>query len=174
MSHGHAAGPGAEDCQISMLWNWNTVGACFLSETWFVRTEGMMVVSCVGAMLLTATLELCRRGGREFDNLLASQIRQSVLSTAVDTSSRRVVTMRASLLQQFLRSLLHAITFAVAYIVMLLAMYFNGYILISIFLGAGLGKFLTDWLVVQVVMGEDGKTDCRGATGVQETTVCCS
>lgn len=146
----------------------------FLSETWFVRTEGKMVVSCVGAMLLTATLELCRRGGREFDNLLASQIRQSVLSTALDTSSRRVETMRASLLQQFLRALLHAITFAIAYIVMLLAMYFNGYILVSIFLGAGLGKFLTDWLVVQVVVGEDGNSDCRGAIGVQETTVCCS
>uniref|UniRef100_L7IY40 Copper transport protein n=1 Tax=Pyricularia oryzae (strain P131) TaxID=1143193 RepID=L7IY40_PYRO1 len=62
-------------------------------------------------------------------------------------------------ISQFLRALLHAITFAIAYIVMLLAMYFNGYILVSIFLGAGLGKFLTDWLVVQVVVDNGGRID---------------
>ena len=35
--------------------------------------------------------------------------------------------------------------FAVAYFVMLLAMYFNGYIIICIFIGAFLGSFIFSW-----------------------------
>jgi copper transporter 1 len=35
--------------------------------------------------------------------------------------------------------------FAVAYIIMLLAMYFNGYLIICIFIGAFIGAFIFDW-----------------------------
>lgn len=38
-----------------------------------------------------------------------------------------------------------ALTFAAAYFVMLLAMYFNGYIIMCIFLGAWLGAFVFTW-----------------------------
>lgn len=31
--------------QISMLWNWYTVDACFLSETWHVRNKGQLAIS---------------------------------------------------------------------------------------------------------------------------------
>lgn len=54
---------------------------------------------------------------------------------------------------------------------MLLAMYFNGYIIISIVIGATLGKFMCDWMVHQVAV--DGKIQGeRPAAGIQETTVC--
>lgn len=35
--------------------------------------------------------------------------------------------------------------FAVAYFIMLLAMYYNGYIIISIIIGAFLGAFIFSW-----------------------------
>merc|ERR1711939_1032577 len=60
------------------------------------------------------------------------------------------ITFRATMLQQAIRAFLHAVTFGGAYIIMLLVMYFNGYIIISVFLGAGIGKFLCDWLVVKI------------------------
>ncbi|KAI1658071.1 hypothetical protein F4813DRAFT_357254 [Daldinia decipiens] len=37
------------------------------------------------------------------------------------------------------------VQFAVAYFVMLLAMYYNGYIIISIFVGAYIGAFIFHW-----------------------------
>lgn len=37
------------------------------------------------------------------------------------------------------------VQFAVAYIIMLMAMYYNGYIIICIFIGAFLGAFLFAW-----------------------------
>jgi copper transporter 1 len=40
------------------------------------------------------------------------------------------------------RALLHTCQFAVAYFIMLLAMYYNGYVLLSIFAGAFVGAFL--------------------------------
>ena len=52
---------------------------------------------------------------------------------------------RPSLVEHSVRSLLHMVQFAVAYIIMLLAMYFNGYIIICIFIGAFLGAFIFSW-----------------------------
>ncbi|KAL8718824.1 MAG: hypothetical protein Q9225_004087 [Loekoesia sp. 1 TL-2023] len=47
--------------------------------------------------------------------------------------------------QQALRALIHMLQFAVAYFIMLLAMYYNGYIIICIFIGAYLGAFIFSW-----------------------------
>jgi copper transporter 1 len=52
---------------------------------------------------------------------------------------------RPSLVEHTVRSLMHMAQFAVAYIIMLLAMYFNGYIIICIFIGAFLGAFIFSW-----------------------------
>jgi copper transporter 1 len=53
--------------------------------------------------------------------------------------------IRRTLTQQIIRSLIHTAQLAVAYFTMLLAMYFNGYIIISILIGAFLGEMLFGW-----------------------------
>lgn len=63
------------------------------------------------------------------------------------------IPFRPSLIQQSIRALLHMITFAIAYFVMLLAMYYNGYFIICIFIGAYLGAFVFTWESVGVSMG---------------------
>ena len=85
---------------------------------------------------------------------------------------------RASPLQQLVRSIIHAVTFGVGYIIMLLAMYFNGFIILSIIIGAGAGKYFADWMVVEVVPGLPGVAGVNvkggeGAKGIEEVTVCC-
>lgn len=52
---------------------------------------------------------------------------------------------RPTIWQQLIRAGLYTVEFAVAYFVMLLAMYFNGYIIISILIGAFLGSLAFDW-----------------------------
>lgn len=52
---------------------------------------------------------------------------------------------RPSPMEQVTRALLHMLQFAVAYFIMLLAMYFNGYIIICIFIGAFLGSLIFSW-----------------------------
>ncbi|KAI9717392.1 MAG: hypothetical protein M1812_004744 [Candelaria pacifica] len=47
--------------------------------------------------------------------------------------------------QQMVRSGLYMLQFAVGYFIMLLAMYYNGYIIICIFIGAFLGALIFQW-----------------------------
>ena len=52
---------------------------------------------------------------------------------------------RPSAVEQIIRAFMHMLQFAVAYFIMLLAMYFNGYIIICIFIGAFLGSLIFSW-----------------------------
>ncbi|RAL03865.1 high-affinity Cu transporter CTR3 [Aspergillus ibericus CBS 121593] len=152
-----------------MLFNWYTTDACFLSSGWQITNNGMFAATCIGVILLVILVEFTRRMGKEYDAFLARQFQRQAAAAAVPSSAK--VTFRVSPVQQLVRAVIHAITFGGAYIVMLLAMYFNVYVIICIFVGAGLGKFLCDWMVVTVEMG-DG-TIGREEKGVEETTVCC-
>lgn len=132
-----------------MMWNWYTIDACFLSPDWHITNRGSFAATCVGVVLLVVLLEALRRAGREFDDWIArgfpaaAEVAETC-PAAERGGAARAVTFRASPLQQFVRAVLHAATFGVAYIVMLLAMYYNGYIIICILIGARLGKFLCD------------------------------
>ena len=68
--------------------------------------------------------------------------------------------IRPTLVEQFVRATLHLFQFAVAYFIMLLAMYFNGYIIICIFIGAFLGAFIFSWEGLVVNMKEYGLPVC--------------
>ncbi|PWY79936.1 Ctr copper transporter family protein [Aspergillus eucalypticola CBS 122712] len=52
---------------------------------------------------------------------------------------------RPSKIEQLIRATLHVLQFAVAYFVMLLGMYYNGYIILCIFVGAFVGFLLFSW-----------------------------
>jgi copper transporter 1 len=73
---------------------------------------------------------------------------------------------RPNVFQQAIRALLHTLQFAVAYFVMLLAMYYNGYIIICIFIGAYIGYFMFGY--------ESFNVSQHGSDRMQENaTVCC-
>ncbi|QPH16123.1 hypothetical protein C2857_000682 [Epichloe festucae Fl1] len=176
--HSHV-GPEGAGCKISMLWNWYTIDACFLTPDWHITNNGMFAATCVGVILLVMLVELFRRLGKEYDAFVLRQFRRESSSRrCVDddggssSSSSFVVTFRATFLQQLTRSVLHALTFGTAYIVMLLAMYFNGYVIICIFIGAGLGKFFCDWLEVKMDVEARHGGD-KGVKGIEEPSVCC-
>ncbi|KAJ4504503.1 hypothetical protein HRR78_007853 [Exophiala dermatitidis] len=153
----------------------------FLSRSWHITSNGMFAASCIGVAFLVVSLELLRRLSREYDVFILRQFQRNIAAASPDykrpncaDSCRpgpQYATFRPTPLQQLVRSALHAATFGVAYIVMLLAMYYNGYIIISIFLGAFLGKFLCDWTVHHVPIA-GVLDDARGGT-VEEPTVCC-
>ena len=65
--------------------------------------------------------------------------------TEFASTSKERVRGRPTVVQQVIRAGLHMVQFAVAYFVMLLAMYFNGYIIICILIGAFIGAFAFSW-----------------------------
>jgi copper transporter 1 len=144
----------------------------------------MFAGSCIGVILLVILLEFLRRAGKEYDRYIVKQYADShAPATAVassassdhDTNKAPAATaacaaiaqkFRPNVFQQAVRALLHMLQFAVAYFVMLLAMYYNGYIIICIFIGAYLGYFIFGWESFNV-----GKS---GSDRMQENvTVCC-
>lgn len=83
-------------------------------------------------------------------------------------------TFRATALQQLVRAVIHGITLGVAYLVMLLVMYYNGFIFISVILGAVLGKFLCDWMVVRIPYGGEGEKEVSKTETGAGPTGCCA
>ncbi|SMY20777.1 unnamed protein product [Zymoseptoria tritici ST99CH_1A5] len=199
MDHGGMDMGDSPSCKISMLWNWYTVDACFLTSSWHVTSNGMFAASCIGVAFLVVLLEALRRLGQDYDALIHANFRRRAAQLQASYTSlppsdpqdccgpaaanappsypaQTFLTFRPSPLQQTIRAVIHMLTFGVAYIVMLLAMYFNGYIILSIFLGAGLGKFLCDWRVVKiplVVVGGQEDDAGKGGVGNENLTFCC-
>ncbi|KAK1245658.1 hypothetical protein MKX07_004727 [Trichoderma sp. CBMAI-0711] len=178
-------------CKISMLWNWNVMNTCFISKHWQITSKGMFAGSCIGVILLVIALEFLRRLSKEYDRFLikqhlarfrdASSAPVAVAAkpaksaaeaaggesvTSLEAAPRAVPPFRPSVLQQALRALLHVAQFSVAYIVMLLAMYYNGYFIICIFIGAYIGSFVFHW--EPLTAGSDEKTSAASCA-----TVCC-
>ncbi|KAE8447640.1 hypothetical protein EG329_010611 [Mollisiaceae sp. DMI_Dod_QoI] len=150
---------GSSACKISMLWNWYTIDACFLSNTWHITSRGMFAGSCIGVIFLVMSLEFLRRLSKEYDRYILRQYQLTYIPNAVPTSTQstapeqsysktaepevskevrslKMSPFRPHILQQVVRATLHMLQFAVAYFVMLLAMYYNGYIIICIIIGA--------------------------------------
>ncbi|KAF5008520.1 hypothetical protein FDECE_5220 [Fusarium decemcellulare] len=179
MSMGDMEGMGGTACKISMMWNWNTVDSCFISESWHVTSKGTFAGSCIGVILLVMSLELLRRSVKEWDRYLLRQHASNFEASAVHsngTDSPKAVNstaavacaplppFRPNIWQQAIRALLHMMQFAVAYFVMLLAMYYNGYIIICIFIGAYLGAFIFQWETLSTG---------QNTSASREATVCC-
>jgi copper transporter 1 len=125
----------------------------------------MFAGSCIGVLLLVISLEALRRASREYDAYIMRAHLKNTTFPSVTTARVQDVsddpgktpstqsttplltpqTFTPNLFQQLVRAFLHMAQFAVAYIVMLLAMYYNGYIIICIFLGAFVGAFVFSW-----------------------------
>ncbi|KAF2670158.1 Tctr2 protein [Microthyrium microscopicum] len=134
-----------------MLWNWNTIDSCLISKQWHVRSSGMFAGACIAIVILTMSLEFLRRSAKEYDRRILKEHEERV-SQLDSTHANKFIThgrdpkrFRPHLAQQLIRGLLHTSQFIVAYFIMLLAMYYNGYILISIFVGAFLGFVVFEW-----------------------------
>ena len=69
----------------------------------------------------------------------------SIVPLWARTSPLQRPVVRPNLVQQMIRAGIHMLQFGVAYFVMLLAMYFNGYYIICILIGAFLGYFIFNW-----------------------------
>ncbi|KAI0095990.1 copper transport protein ctr4 [Daldinia grandis] len=186
MDHSHMdMGSSNATCTHAMAWNWNTIGTCFLAESWRIENEGTFAASCIGVFILVVCLEFLRRVGKEYDSFILRQFQQHVAAEAraskagdscrseAPAPGPQVVTFRATPVQQLIRSIIHAFAFGAAYILMLIAMSFNGYIIISIIIGAGVGKFLCDWMIAKVVIGNESQSDKEASSSLEEPSVCC-
>ncbi|WVQ84102.1 hypothetical protein IAT38_006247 [Cryptococcus sp. DSM 104549] len=147
----------AAACQISMLFNYKTIDACFLSSSWHIRSQAMFGGTCFGILLLCVLVEFLRRAGRDLDRWLVKRAQQGGAGGGVlvgglgkdgegEETVRTVVRPAGQYVppwpHHLLRSLVYGSQFTLAFLIMLIGMYFNVIILICIFLGQTIGYFL--------------------------------
>ncbi|GAA6019607.1 hypothetical protein JCM11491_002821 [Sporobolomyces phaffii] len=161
-------------CKISMIWNWNTIDACFISKQWRIRSTGDYVGSLIGIFFIVVALEMVRRFGRDYDRKIRSAYyrRETAALAAVAKSSKSDLPASAlvpapfcpSYAQQMIRSAFYGISFGTAYILMLLAMSYNGGVILAIFAGGAVGHFISarDTAMVQEVETVDDSPQARG------------
>jgi copper transporter 1 len=156
-------------CQMEMAWNWFTIGACFMSTSWQITSNGMFAGTCIGVILLVMAVEFTRRAGREYDRTIVRQWKEAMMNgdkiTAGSGSSNQSQvaevgdgkkmlvtrllfspntssrTFKPTVLQQLIRALSYMVQLGGAYIIMLLIMYYNGYIFFCVLIGGLLGFF---------------------------------
>jgi len=132
-----------------MLWNWYTIDACFISSQWHIRSAGGYVGTIIGVFLITIGVEFVRRLGREYDRRIVldsqdtSRISDDMTKLPSDNSVAKP--FRPTLKQQAIRSFFHFVQFSASYILMLTAMYYNGGLIIAIFIGSYVGFFASNW-----------------------------
>ncbi|KAL0572008.1 copper transporter complex subunit Ctr4 [Marasmius crinis-equi] len=137
---------------------------------WHIHSAGEYAGSLIGLFFLVILVEGVRRLGREYDKRIIIQQRAVVLnslqgpelvSKEYSTPQADMVEIKFGILpflahfplltdldrptlgQQALRSLFHTVQFGAGYMLMLLAMYYNGGVILAIFVGAYAGHFLT-------------------------------
>ncbi|KAL8969504.1 MAG: hypothetical protein Q9197_004306 [Variospora fuerteventurae] len=153
-------------CKISMLWNWGKFAGSCIGVICLV-----IVLECLRRLQREYDAYLVQQYRKRnaqthppirkssSDNPLHQDIEANdgsksdgnriLVSSASEVSDNQVPSKPQRLVptvfQQVIRALIHMLQFAVAYFIMLLAMYYNGYIIISIIIGAFLGAFIFSW-----------------------------
>lgn len=153
-----------------MLWNWYSVDTCFLSSSWKIRSTGGFAGFCIGVVVMSILLQGLGWVCKFYDKRLIrqhqlkaialatqaahnSQIASSVFAKHAHVSPRAA--FRPNIIQQGIRTLIRTARFTLAYWIMLMAVYYNGYMIICTIVGTFLGIYAFQW---EKMGGSQGST----------------
>ncbi|KAK7053825.1 Ctr copper transporter family-domain-containing protein [Favolaschia claudopus] len=132
-------GTSTSTCKLSMLWNWDTVDACLVTEQWHIRTPRQYAGSLIGLFFVVVLLEGVRRLSRTYDRYVVRRYQSRLSIGRVSDSFKKKQGVSPGIFAQVIRSLLYFIQFSTAYLLMLAAMSHNGGVILTIFIGAFFG-----------------------------------
>ncbi|GAA6061672.1 hypothetical protein JCM10212_000855 [Sporobolomyces blumeae] len=161
-------------CKISMIWNWQTIDACFISSDWHVSSVGAYIGSLIGIFFMVVALEIVRRHGRDYDRKIRAAYykREAAALAAVASSSKSGLPesalvpapFRPSWTQQIVRSIFYGVSFGTAYVLMLLVMSYNGGVFFAVIAGGAVGYFISarDTATLEEIRSVDDSPQARG------------
>ncbi|KAI0537418.1 Ctr copper transporter family-domain-containing protein [Xylaria digitata] len=168
--HGGGGGMPMPMCKMNMLFTWDTTNLCIVFRQWHVTGSASLVFSLLAIVAICAGYEALREGTRKYELWLSNQEvahnsrahgedryqddepthgREQVAETTpflgierigggVGSSSESPIGQRA----RILKAVLYGLQNFYAFMIMLLFMTYNGYVMIAVAVGAGLGYYL--------------------------------
>ncbi|KAI2615691.1 Ctr copper transporter family protein [Hypoxylon sp. NC1633] len=164
MDHSHVGGEGHGDmghgnmpmpmCSMNMLFTWNTDNLCIIFRQWHVRGTTSLVFSLLAIMAICAGYEALREGIRRYEQSIAAK-QDAAPNLAVADNRGEPNTESTTLLgvgrsgqadaigqrARIIKAVLYGVQNFYAFMIMLLFMTYNGFVMISVAVGAGLGYY---------------------------------
>ncbi|RIA89868.1 Ctr copper transporter family-domain-containing protein [Glomus cerebriforme] len=148
MNYGHEEHDIGEDnirpfCSMKMLFNWDSERLCIIFSWWRVNNIGFLILSCFIIAALAASFEFLRFILRKYDSSIYSSS-HSQLQEGRDTEeiqSQNNDEIRITFVQQLVRTLIHTFQVTLSFLLMLVFMTYNGFLMISVIVGAAIGYF---------------------------------
>ncbi|KAK4129294.1 putative copper transport protein [Parathielavia appendiculata] len=131
-SHGGMDHGSGSMCNMNMLFTWDTTNLCIVFRQWHITTSLSLIVSLVAIVLICAGYEALREGIRRYEAMVFKR-----LDTA-PRQNREQVTRRAHVT----KAALYAMQNFYAFMIMLIFMTYNGWVMIAVSVGAGLGYLI--------------------------------
>ncbi|CAF3442172.1 unnamed protein product, partial [Fusarium graminearum] len=129
MDHGHGGGGMTDMCSMNMLFTWDTNNLCIVFRQWHVRSTTSLLFSLIAVIILAIGYEALRSVSRRYEQSLDNRVR------SVPRQSQGQADQRAHLI----KAVLYALQNFYAFMLMLVFMTYNGWVMVSVSLGAFLG-----------------------------------
>ncbi|KAI9016485.1 Ctr copper transporter [Phycomyces nitens] len=131
MDHGS---PEMPMCSMSMLFNWNIKDVCIVFEWWHIHSLSQFILSSLALVAIAVFYEFLRAQANCLDQKKTCGAGSSMDETVGLLSSKKR--------HSFARSGLYAVLVGLSFWIMLVFMTYNGYLMLAIIAGAGIGHYL--------------------------------
>jgi len=142
MDHGDMA---PARCSMNMLFTWDTNNLCIIFRGWHIQSTAGLIFSLIGVALLTAGYEAVREASRRYE-LHVERARQDLpndddteRTPFLWTGRQQVEVSRQA---HTVKAVLYGIQVFYSFFIMLLFMTYNGWVMISVGVGAFIGFLL--------------------------------
>ncbi|KAI1083231.1 Ctr copper transporter family protein [Whalleya microplaca] len=154
MDHGGHGDMGHGDmpmpmCNMNMLFTWDTTNLCIVFRQWHIRGPASLVFSLLAIVAVCAGYEALREATRRYETWVGQQ--QDAAPNQGESVTESTPFLRAGRSNQaeaigqrarIVKAVLYAVQNFYAFMIMLLFMTYNGFVMIAVAVGAGLGYYL--------------------------------
>ncbi|RYP54804.1 hypothetical protein DL769_010288 [Monosporascus sp. CRB-8-3] len=140
-------GMGGDKCNMNMLFTWDTTNLCIVFRQWHVRGPASLVVSLMAIVAICAGYEALREATRRYEAWTGKQEEAAGPIRLVGRMNeppklRRSNQGEVSKRRRLIKSVLYGVQNFYAFMIMLLFMTYNGWVMIAVAVGAGIGYYV--------------------------------
>ncbi|KAL2136245.1 hypothetical protein VTI74DRAFT_4678 [Chaetomium olivicolor] len=154
---GHGGMGGGHMCNMNMLFTWDTTNLCIVFRQWHITSNLSLVLSLAAIVAICAGYEALREGIRRYEAVLSKRVETVPLPRSPSPSPRHSGEVSHTERTPFIslgagqsrghvarrahvtKAMLYGIQNFYAFMIMLIFMTYNGWVMIAVSVGAGLG-----------------------------------